>query len=268
MVSTSSSAGWPAASSAPRTAPMRLVTPVDVSFCTTATALIARARSSASRASMRAGSAPVRQSPSRTSTSRPSRRAISDHSVEKCPVSLISTVSPGESVLTSAASHAPVPDDGKISTLPRVLKMSRRPDSTRLPSRPNSGPRWSIVGRSIARRIRSGTLVGPGICRKCRPECRPFGALMIRILPRVDAQRARLLREVYVAARGGPTQAHSGALGRGARSLPSFHGKANERTILRHFVQRFRVRRRFGRRFVEACPYRQPRAFGVQAWNG
>ena len=88
--------------------------------------------------------------------------------------------------------------------------MSRRPSSTRLPSRPNSGPRWSIVGRSIARRIRSGTLVGPGICRKCRPECRPFGALMIRILPRVDAQRAQLLREVYVGARGGPTQAHSG----------------------------------------------------------
>src|SRR6185436_2734098 len=26
-----------------------------------------------------------------------------------------------------------------------------------------------MVGLSIARRIRSGTLVGPGICRKCRP---------------------------------------------------------------------------------------------------
>ena len=32
-----------------------------------------------------------------------------------------------------------------------------------------SGPRWSIVGASIARRTRSGTLVGPGICRKWRP---------------------------------------------------------------------------------------------------
>ena len=265
MVSTSSSAGWPAASSAPRTAPMRLVTPVDVSLCTTATALIARARSSASRASMRAGSAPVRQSPSRTSTSRPSRRAISDHSVEKCPVSLISTVSPAESVFTSAASHAPVPDDGKISTLPCVLKMSRRPSSTRLPSRPNSGPRWSIVGRSIARRIRSGTLVGPGICRKCRPECRPFGALMIRILPRVDAQRARLLREVYVGARGGPTQALSG----GAPVLsPHFTAKPMNERFFVILCKDFRVRRRFGRRCVETCPYRQPRAFGVQAWNG
>ena len=38
-----------------------------------------------------------------------------------------------------------------------------------LPSAPNAGPRWSIVGLSIARSTRSGTLVGPGICRKCRP---------------------------------------------------------------------------------------------------
>ena len=166
MVSTSSSAGWPAASSAARTAPTGLVTPVEVSLCTTVTALIVRARSSASRASIRAGSAPVRQSPSRISTRRPSRRAIADQSVEKCPVSLISTVSPAERVLTSAASHAPVPDEGKISTLPRVLKISRNPPSTCRPRRPNPGPRWSMVGRSIARRIRSGTLVGPGICRE------------------------------------------------------------------------------------------------------
>src|SRR5690348_15663329 len=27
-----------------------------------------------------------------------------------------------------------------------------------------------MVGLSIARRTRSGTLVGPGICRKCRPD--------------------------------------------------------------------------------------------------
>ena len=198
MVSTSSSAGWPAASSAARTAPMRLVTPVEVSLCTTATALIARSRSSASRASIRAGSAPVRQSPSSTSTSRPSRRAIVDHSVEKCPVSHISTASPGESVFTSAASQAPVPDDGKISTWPRVAKMSPRPASTRFPRRPNSGPRWSMVGRSMARRIRSGTLVGPGICRKCRPA----GVFMNQRLPRVDESRARWSRAVYAGNRG------------------------------------------------------------------
>src|SRR6478752_1436329 len=43
------------------------------------------------------------------------------------------------------------------------------PFSTRRPNTPNSGPRWSIVGRLIARRIRSGTGLGPGICRKWRP---------------------------------------------------------------------------------------------------
>ena len=43
---------------------------------------------------------------------RPSFVAIFCHSVAKCPVSNISTLSPGESVLTSAASHAPVPDAG------------------------------------------------------------------------------------------------------------------------------------------------------------
>ena len=38
--------------------------------------------------------------------------AIFCHSVAKWPVSDISTRSPGESVLTSAASHAPVPEAG------------------------------------------------------------------------------------------------------------------------------------------------------------
>src|SRR5690242_675731 len=50
-----------------------------------------------------------------------------------------------------------------------VWKMRLIPSSTSLPSAWNSGPRWSIVGRSMARRIRSGTLVGPGIWRKWRP---------------------------------------------------------------------------------------------------
>src|ERR1039457_1435289 len=44
------------------------------------------------------------------------------------------------------------------------------PASTLSPSAPNSGPRWSIVGRLMARRMRSGTGLGPGICRKWRPR--------------------------------------------------------------------------------------------------
>ncbi len=61
---------------------------------------------------MRAGSAPWRQSPSSHTTSSPSFSAIARQSVEKCPVSDATTLSPGDSVLTSAASHAPVPEAG------------------------------------------------------------------------------------------------------------------------------------------------------------
>ena len=42
----------------------------------------------------------------------PSLTAMVFHSVAKWPVSYISTLSPGDSVLTSAASQAPVPDAG------------------------------------------------------------------------------------------------------------------------------------------------------------
>src|ERR1043166_16925 len=57
-------------------------------------------------------------------------------------------------------------------TGPAQRKIVLMPSSTRLPSLPNSGPRWSITGMSIARRMRSGTGVGPGICRKWRPAVR------------------------------------------------------------------------------------------------
>src|SRR5436190_1160285 len=62
MVSTISSAGWPAASIARRTSAISVMQPVEVSLCTTHTALISRALSSFSRASILAGSAPLRQS--------------------------------------------------------------------------------------------------------------------------------------------------------------------------------------------------------------
>ena len=109
-MSTSSSASWPAASIAARISGTRLVTPVEVSLWTTMTAAI---RGSSRRISSAAsGSAPWRQSPGTHTTSSPSRSAIARQSVAKWPVSNASTRSPGESVLTSAASHAPVPDDG------------------------------------------------------------------------------------------------------------------------------------------------------------
>jgi hypothetical protein len=44
--------------------------------------------------------------------SSPSFTAMFFHSVAKCPVSYIRILSPGDRVLTSAASQAPVPDAG------------------------------------------------------------------------------------------------------------------------------------------------------------
>ena len=92
---------------------MSLVTPVDVSLCTTATALMAPAAIggqlllddgridavapvAGDEVDLQARAAP------------PCRARAS----AKWPVSNISTVSPGDSVLTNAASHAPVPDEG------------------------------------------------------------------------------------------------------------------------------------------------------------
>ena len=112
MVSTSSSAGWPASSRAARISATRLVTPVEVSLCTTQTALISCAASAASRSAAAAGSAPWRQSPGTKSTRSPSASAIDRHRVAKWPVSKASTRSPGDRVLTRAASQAPVPDEG------------------------------------------------------------------------------------------------------------------------------------------------------------
>src|SRR5438105_12408104 len=53
-----------------------------------------------------------------------------------------------------------------------VLKIVLRPSRQRLVSLANSGPRWSMIGVSIARSTRSGSGVGPGICRKWRPTVR------------------------------------------------------------------------------------------------
>ena len=82
---------------------------------------------------------------------------------ENQPVSAMSTQSPGESVFTSAASAPPLPDDGKMTTGPVVPKTGLRPSAAPSVARAaNWGPRWSMTGRSIARRTRSGTLLGAG----------------------------------------------------------------------------------------------------------
>ena len=139
---------------------------MDVSLCTTQTARISCPVSARSRRSTSAGSTPCRQSPGTKSTASPSDVAISCQSVAKCPVSKNSTRSPGLSVLTRAASQAPVPVAGNISTGLVVPNTGLIFSSSRRPSAWNSGPRWSIVGSEMARSTSSGTLVGPGICKK------------------------------------------------------------------------------------------------------
>ena len=69
-------------------------------------------------------------------------------------------------MFTSAASHAPVPEAGNIITSDCVLKIVFMPLRHLRANAANSGPRWSIVGLSIALSTLSGTLVGPGIWRK------------------------------------------------------------------------------------------------------
>ena len=66
------------------------------------------------RCSRTSGDAPLRQVPGTYSTLRPSRSATCRHATcENHPVSKIRMRSPGESVLTSADSAAPVPEEGK-----------------------------------------------------------------------------------------------------------------------------------------------------------
>ena len=106
------SAGWPDSSIARRISGMRLVTPVEVSLWTTQMALKRWSVSAASTSRTLSGSAPVRQSPGMTVGFSPHFSASPVQRVEKCPVSKKRTSSPAFSVLTSAASHAPVPVAG------------------------------------------------------------------------------------------------------------------------------------------------------------
>src|SRR5207245_5384299 len=112
MVSTISSAGCLTRSRILRTSSGWVTQPVDVSLCTTMTDLILCWRSAVSLASICSRSAPWRQSPGRKSTSSLNLSAMPRHSTANCPVSAITTLSPGANVLTIAASQAPVPDEG------------------------------------------------------------------------------------------------------------------------------------------------------------
>ena len=95
---------------------MRVRAPVEVSLWTMQTALIAWPLSFLRRASTASASAPRCQSVGSVSGFKPSLSAIVRQSTANWPVSTINSSSPGDSVLTRAASHAPVPEEGKMMT--------------------------------------------------------------------------------------------------------------------------------------------------------
>ena len=167
--STMSRAGCPAASMAARTSGMEFAMPVEVSLWTTITDFSRCERSARNAVSTWSGSTPLRQSHSTSSISSPKRSATPLHRVANMPLSNISTGSPGDSVLTIPASQAPVADPGYMATGPEALNSRRKRGISSSAISANFGPRWSMVGIDMAASTLSGTLVGPGTCRKWRP---------------------------------------------------------------------------------------------------
>ena len=189
MVSTISSAGWPAASIARRTAAMSEVTPVDVSLCTTHTALMRCAASARRRCSIRSACTPRRQLFGRpVSASMPGSAMNSG-----CEPEALRHLLPQRREVAGLVHQHRVAGAQRVDQrrLPRAGarrgidddRMARLEDlldaGEHLPAeRAELRPRWSMVGWLIARRMRSGTGLGPGICRKWRPAGWKFRLIM------------------------------------------------------------------------------------------
>ena len=92
-------------------------------------------------------------------------RAISPKRSPKKPIDRFRTLSPGDSVFTTAASIAPVPEAVSTYTSLSVSKTLRIPSLTRYSSSSNCGPRWLIIWPDIASSTSPGTGMGPGILR-------------------------------------------------------------------------------------------------------
>ena len=73
---------------------------------------------------------------------------------------------PGGTVLTTAASIAPVPEAVRISTSFRVWKTSFRPATTSVITCLASAERWWITGRASSSSTSSGTIAGPGVINR------------------------------------------------------------------------------------------------------
>src|SRR5580692_7408562 len=79
-------------------------------------------------------------------------------------------VSPGENRLVSEASQAPWPEPVYMNNRCSVRSTRFTPSKQASKTARKSGSWKSMVGRSIARRIESGMLVGPGLAKKCLPR--------------------------------------------------------------------------------------------------
>src|ERR1700693_4058703 len=96
-----------------------------------------------------------------------------------------------------------------------VLKMVLMPSRHFLVSLANSGPRWSMMGVSIARNTRSGSGVGPGMCRKWRPTGREEFLVISKSLQRL---RNRTIGRGHAKRERGPRAAAFKAEWRGEAS--------------------------------------------------
>src|ERR1700738_4047829 len=104
---------------------------------------------------------------------------MSAHRWLNCPKREVRTLSPGFRQLVRAASQQPVPDDGnKMGAPVVVLNTGFKALKQARVSSGKMGERWSSIATAMARRTRSGTLVGPGTNRKLRPAIRD---LLIRM---------------------------------------------------------------------------------------
>ena len=96
-------------------------------------------------------------------TTAPARRATSAMRTPNTPLIPTTTVSPGSSRFTKAASMPalPVAEIGSVIAF-TVPKQVRRPSLTRSSRAMNSGSRWPSSGRLIASRTAGCALEGPG----------------------------------------------------------------------------------------------------------
>src|SRR6202044_2792460 len=112
-----------------------------------------------------------------------------------------------------------------MMTGPAVWKIFWQPSNTALPSAANSALRWSISGMSMARSTRSGTGVGPGICRKWRPGrreafCGMSALLRIALQIRTALWKFRL-RPKAARRRFDPRMPHAGQVSPPPQADPS-----------------------------------------------